>query len=407
MSINQHTFTGTVSADALDGTAVSSSDTTGSTVVKRSGGNFSAGTITANLTGTATNATNATTAASATKVTASQSGTSDIRYVAGVNTIGSSPFDFHYSQYWYLQGPSLIGGSSGILNTGTARITGDLRIANYIYRNDIAAAYFGWENNFKWRVASTMLMDIDDDRVGINDTTPSYTLDVNGTLRCFGFINSSDERIKKNITDINDGDALNTIRLLQPKRYEYIDTKNAGTDGQVWGFIAQELEDVMPYAVDTISDFIPNVFEWGNKTSDNHVINVNTSNILPDQTLLKITDGRNGKHTLTIESIIDSQNVRVSEDLSSIEGGQVDDNGDLVYSLNDEGRKVYASGNKIFVFGQKVNDFKTIKKNFIWTVATAALQEVDRQLQAEKTKVSTLQSQLTSVLARLDALESV
>jgi hypothetical protein len=43
---------------------------------------------------------------------------------------------------------------------------------------------------------------------------------------------------------------------------------------------------------------------------------------------------------------------------------------------------------------------------FIWTVATAALQEVDRQLQAEKAKVATLETQLASVLARLDALES-
>jgi hypothetical protein len=33
------------------------------------------------------------------------------------------------------------------------------------------------------------------------------------------------------------------------------------------------------------------------------------------------------------------------------------------------------------------------------------LQEVDRQLQAEKAKVSALESQMTSVLARLAALE--
>jgi hypothetical protein len=47
-----------------------------------------------------------------------------------------------------------------------------------------------------------------------------------------------------------------------------------------------------------------------------------------------------------------------------------------------------------------------LKKDAIWTVATSALQEVDRQLQVEKAKVTTLETQLTSVLARLDALES-
>jgi hypothetical protein len=44
--------------------------------------------------------------------------------------------------------------------------------------------------------------------------------------------------------------------------------------------------------------------------------------------------------------------------------------------------------------------------NGIFVVAVAALQEVDRQLQAEKAKVATLETQLASVLARLDALEN-
>ena len=38
-------------------------------------------------------------------------------------------------------------------------------------------------------------------------------------------------------------------------------------------------------------------------------------------------------------------------------------------------------------------------KNYIWTIATSALQEVDRQLQAEKTKVASLE-------ARISALEN-
>jgi hypothetical protein len=40
----------------------------------------------------------------------------------------------------------------------------------------------------------------------------------------------------------------------------------------------------------------------------------------------------------------------------------------------------------IFVYGQEVNNFMNLQKSYIWTVATAALQEVDRQLQSEKLK---------------------
>ena len=57
-----------------------------------------------------------------------------------------------------------------------------------------------------------------------------------------------------------------------------------------------------------------------------------------------------------------------------------------------------------------MDDFIYLKKEAIWTVATAALQEVDRQLQAEKEKVRILEDHLTrftaQVTARLAALES-
>jgi hypothetical protein len=73
-------------------------------------------------------------------------------------------------------------------------------------------------------------------------------------------------------------------------------------------------------------------------------------------------------------------------------------------SFNEDG--TIGEGDSLYVYGQEVDDFVFIKKDAIWTVATAALQEVDRQLQAEKTKVATLETQLASVLARLDALEN-
>ena len=70
-------------------------------------------------------------------------------------------------------------------------------------------------------------------------------------------------------------------------------------------------------------------------------------------------------------------------------------------------------GTQLFVYGQEVNDFIFVKKEAIWTVATAALQEVDRQLQAEKQKTENLQTRLTAseqayqaLLERVVALES-
>jgi hypothetical protein len=98
--------------------------------------------------------------------------------------------------------------------------------------------------------------------VGINSTSPGYTLDVNGTAR-FGAVivgslgtgtvysnggtltntNPSDRNLKENITPIEYG--LSNILQLNPVSYNWKD----GTNGKQFGFIAQEVQEVMPDAV--------------------------------------------------------------------------------------------------------------------------------------------------------------
>ena len=57
---------------------------------------------------------------------------------------------------------------------------------------------------------------------------------------------SSDERLKKNITDIADGQ-LAKVNALKPRNFEWKDSRKPGTQE---GFIAQEVESVMPEAVE-------------------------------------------------------------------------------------------------------------------------------------------------------------
>ena len=57
---------------------------------------------------------------------------------------------------------------------------------------------------------------------------------------------SSDERLKKNITDIADGQ-LAKVNALKPRNFEWKDERKAGNQE---GFIAQEVETVMPEAVE-------------------------------------------------------------------------------------------------------------------------------------------------------------
>ena len=74
------------------------------------------------------------------------------------------------------------------------------------------------------------------------------------------FLYSSDERIKKNIRDINDDIALQKILLIQPKLYNYVDVTRQG-ENDVIGFIAQQVSEVECLAVTTQKEFIPNIYK--------------------------------------------------------------------------------------------------------------------------------------------------
>ena len=304
------------------------------------------------------------------------------------------------------------------------------------------------------------------DKVGVNRERPAYNLDVNGTFRCTGApADNSDRRIKKNIVDVNDASALETIRLIKPKRYDYLDTKGKDTEDTVWGFIAQEVREVLPYATDVITDFIPNIMTWANVVGSN-VITINTTELLSNTGNILVHDIFNKRHEVVIDEVIDTNHLRVLEDLSGYTGSH-DATGNIIMETqtttltvdeynaleNDTGYEPvigsytqtttddsgesqtttltvdeynaledttgYESvisnytktenvtpGSQIFVYGEEVNDFHVLKKDAIWTVATAALQEVDRQQQSDKTRITELETQITSVLSRLDALES-
>ncbi len=74
------------------------------------------------------------------------------------------------------------------------------------------------------------------------------------------FTTSSDERIKKNIQDINDDTSLQKILQIQPKTYEYIDQVERN-DGIVYGFIAQQIKKIEKAV-------IPNIFKICNYNND-------------------------------------------------------------------------------------------------------------------------------------------
>ena len=75
----------------------------------------------------------------------------------------------------------------------------------------------------------------------------------------FYYFATSDRRIKTNIEDVPDELALQQIRNIPCRYYDYID-KSRG-HGKTIGFIAQEVKDVLPCAVTTKSNTVPNIYK--------------------------------------------------------------------------------------------------------------------------------------------------
>ena len=208
-----------------------------------------------------------------------------------------------------------------------------------------------------------------------------YSIHTTHRIACSEINSYSDSRIKKNVVDINDSSALDKIRLLEPKIYNYIDEKQRGTSN-VYGFIAQEVANVLPYVVTVSTGDIPNILTNSNVsvTSDSNVLELRLDTTVEGLTL---------SNTSNINITTDNEQYLTVPVLSF--------SGSNVITIQNSDKFTNVTG--AYIHGEQVNNFNHLNKDAIWAVSTAALQEVDRQLQAEKTKVADL-------LARVTALEN-
>ena len=198
-----------------------------------------------------------------------------------------------------------------------------------------------------------------------------------------GSFTSSDRRIKTNIVDIDDASALETLLLLKPKTYTYKDTIGRGEDPVVYGFIAQEVQETLPYSTIVKNDFIPNIYEVSNISNSNVVTftNFNTADLVGKSSQLRIKNNIGDDKDVNIVEVIDEKSLRVDEDLTEF-SKTYDENGNLV------------SSNIVFVYGEEVDDFLNLKKEVFHAISVSSIQELHRRLEADKTRIVELETQI-------------
>jgi hypothetical protein len=210
-----------------------------------------------------------------------------------------------------------------------------------------------------------------------NDTKKVSAIFENGFVAASdGYVLRSDQRIKMNIITNNPTDNLAIIRQLRTVKHKYIDKINYNSDDYKYGFIAQEIHKVIPEAIIKRSDIIPSIYNKANiiNTLDNkHILTFEEPLTNIDQfngdIKLKCYNEQNEVIWIKIKEVIDEYNLEIEGDIHNKE---------------------------LFVYGHIVDDFLFIDKDTIWTVATAALQEVDRQQQADKARIVELEATVAS-----------
>ena len=257
----------------------------------------------------------------------------------------------------------------------------------------------------------------------------------------------SDRRIKKDIRELVDSEALSKFRLLKPSKYKYIEPLLSGrTHGDVYGFIAQEVAEVLPEGVTIGADkgtnqgHIPNMMSMCTVTKE--TVDTDTYNAMTIEQRVEYIHELDSEEfsrvTVSINHSIDlttltQNNYSASDTTKSISDFEKNADGEyhpvIFYNKQKISRQAnitrvinestfiiddplfndsqMISGNQVLLYGQRPNDFHRLNKDAIFTLSAAALQEVDRQQQADKVRIAALETQLTSVLSRLDALENV
>lgn len=245
-----------------------------------------------------------------------------------------------------------------------------------------------------------------------NITNTSICAKFNSSIWTTGnVISSSDERIKKDIRDLEDDAALQMILNLQPKTYNYIDMRGRRNATQatppppVYGFIAQQIREVIPDAVRIQTEFIPNIFTVAEY--NNNIITLPEAAIaspLPEASLnaymidvaSKIKCYDMNDNTIIVE-VVEVVDVSDSGNGSGSGNGSSGSNG-LSFKIKD----INYRDTKIFVYGTEVKDFHAVNKEYINTLNVCAVQELHRKIVSQQTEIKELNEKVNVLLSYID-----
>jgi hypothetical protein len=185
------------------------------------------------------------------------------------------------------------------------------------------------------------------------------------------FVAYSDVRIKKDIVSLDTNYCLELLLQLRVVEHGYIDTfKNAK---KKINFIAQEVEEVLPLAVETVQDYIPSIFNkysYTKITDSKYCILDITFNFIKIGKKLKILTEKE-ECICTVINITETNIIILTEK-----------------ELTGE----------IFVYGHSVDDCRTLNNDTLYTICIGAVQENNKRIKILEQKIVLLEEKLNKLL---------
>ena len=187
-------------------------------------------------------------------------------------------------------------------------------------------------------------------------------------------IAASDERVKKDIVSVPQNLSLDIVRKLDTKYYKYADEYKRGPNHTI-GFIAQDVLGVIPEAVMNISHFIPDEMRIVNASFNNKQMAL-AETLEPG--------------TYRFFMMSDSDPSQSQYDLETKDGS--------TFNVSFTGHK------RVFLYGSLAEDFLTINKDKIFSVAYAALRQIDENQQRLEKQIEEQERRIENIKTRLSVL---
>ena len=198
----------------------------------------------------------------------------------------------------------------------------------------------------------------------------------------------SDRRIKKDVETMEVDKSLNTLGKIRMVSYKYRDTLQQG-QGRFDGVLAQELEKVAPSYVKYTTEYVPGIYRNGKVISyDAGVLELEVYNTVSD------TEAVPGDEVRIYVSGNDLKETKLAVKLLSKK--MLRGNTSLRFKVPLKGSEeiVWDDLKEAFIFGKKVDDFRTVAYGKIHTLNVAVTQHLMEEMDAVKKTAGAHKEQL-------------